>query len=187
MIRQLVLRNRSYRRFDEKQLISKQTLRDLVALARYSPSAANLQNLRYWLVDTPHAGLFKCLKWANYLKNWNGPAEGERPVAYIIVFAPTSCSKYCYVDTGIACQSILLGATELGLGGCMIAAIDKEKLRQLISIPSNLDIMLVLALGVPAEEVVIDDINSSGNIEYWRDERNRHHVPKYDLDTLILN
>ncbi|HQB97989.1 MAG TPA: nitroreductase family protein [Candidatus Cloacimonadota bacterium] len=187
MMRQLVVRNRSFRRFEQGTAISKQTLRELVELARLSPSAANLQNLRFWLIDSPNSEVFKCLKWANYLKQWDGPLEGERPAAYIIVLTPINCSKYSYIDTGIACQSIMLGATEIGLGGCMIAAVDREKLHQVQGIPNDYEIALVLALGVPAEEVVIDDLSPGDNIEYWRDERDRHHVPKRILDTLILN
>ncbi|MCB5253383.1 MAG: nitroreductase family protein [Candidatus Cloacimonadaceae bacterium] len=187
MFRQLVLRNRSYRRFDQSKSVSKQTLRDLVDFARLSPCAANLQSLRFWLVDHPHDRLFDCLRWANYLKNWEGPMEGERPSAYIIVLAPQSCTKYHYIDTGIACQSMLLGATEIGLGGCMLAAVDREAVQKIFDIPSQWEILLVIALGVPAETVVVDQIGSDQNIEYWRDERDRHHVPKRSLDTLILN
>lgn len=187
MIRQLVVRNRSYRRFKEQTRISKQTLRDLVELARVSASAANLQTLRYWLVDHPDQRLFDCLKWANYLKDWDGPIPGERPSAYIVILAPRCCSKYSFIDTGIACQSILLGATEIGLGGCMLAAVDRDKAQEVLAIPKEWEIILVIALGEPGEEVVIDDIGPEGNIEYWRDERDRHHVPKLKLDELILN
>ncbi|MDI3503491.1 MAG: hypothetical protein PWP64_427 [Candidatus Cloacimonadota bacterium] len=187
MIRQLVLRNRSYRRFDQSKSINRQTLRDLVDLARLSPSAANLQNLRYWLVDTPNNDLFGCLHWANYLKDWDGPLEGERPAAYILILAPHNCTKYHYFDTGIACQSMLLGATEIGLGGCILASVNREEAQKLLEIPTEYEILLVIALGVPAEVVIIDQISAQDNIEYWRDEKDRHHVPKRSLDTLILN
>lgn len=186
-MRQLIVRNRSYRRFEQNTAISKQTLRDLVELARLSASAANLQNLRFWLVEHPHSGVFESLKWANYLKDWKGPMEGEQPAAYIVVLSTRNCSKYDFIDTGIACQSILLGATELGLGGCMLAAVDRENVHRVLQIPNQWEIVLVIALGVPAEEVVLDTIPPGGNIEYWRDERDRHHVPKRELDTLILN
>lgn len=187
MLRQLVLKNRSYRRFDQSQSISKQTLRDLVDFARLSPSAANLQNLRFWLVDHPHDRLFDSLRWANYLKNWDGPIEGERPAGYIILLAPPSCTKFHYIDAGIACQSMLLGATEIGIGGCMIASVDREAVQKIFEIPQEWEILLVIALGVPAETVVVDEIGSEENIEYWRDEKDRHHVPKRSLDTLILS
>jgi nitroreductase len=187
MIRQLVLRNRSYRRFDQSKSISRQTLRDLVDLARLSPSAANLQNLRFWLVSNPHNSLFGCLRWANYLKDWDGPMEGERPAGYILVLAPHNCTKYHYYDAGIACQSVLLGATEIGLGGCILASVDRDEAKRILKIPPEWEILLVIALGIPAEEVIIDQIATNDNIEYWRDEKDRHHVPKRDLDTLILN
>ena len=91
------------------------------------------------------------------------------------------------VMIGVIIFMVVLGATEIGLGGCMIAAVDREKLHQVQGIPNDYEIALVLALGVPAEEVVIDDLSPGDNIEYWRDERDRHHVPKRILDTLILN
>lgn len=189
MIRQLVMRNRSYRRFHESKVITRQTLRELVDLARLSPSAANLQNLRFWLVESGSLCelVFPCLKWANYLKDWEGPQFGERPSAYILVLAPHNVTKFHYYDCGIACQSMLLGATDWGMGGCMIASMDRERLKRDLELPENIEIMLAVALGYPAEEVVIDTINNDGNIEYWRDERDRHHVPKLDLNTLILN
>lgn len=189
MIRELVLRNRSYRRFVEFEPILRQTLRDLVDLARLSASAANLQNLRYWLVESgPECNtVFSCLKWANYLRDWDGPAAGERPAAYILILAPQNATRYDYYDCGIACQSMLLGATSIGLGGCMIASMDRERLEQELQLPPELDIMLAVAIGRPAEIVLVDDLDAQGNIEYWRDEKDRHHVPKRNLDSLILN
>lgn len=189
MIRQLVLHSRSYRRFYESKSIKRQTLRDLVDLARLSPSAANLQNLRYWLIESGAdcEKIFPCLKWANYLKEWDGPLYGERPAAYILVLAPHNATKFHYFDCGIASQSIMLGACSLGLGGCMIASMDRERLHRELGLPQGMEIMLTLALGYPAEEVVVDSIDGEGNIEYWRDEKDRHHVPKLDLNTLILN
>ncbi len=189
MIRQLVLMNRSFRRYDESKRISSQTLRDLVDLARLSPSAANLQNLRYWLVEDDESleKVFPCLRWANYLKDWDGPLPSERPVAYILVLAPHNVTKFHYYDCGIACQSMLLGATSMGFGGCMIASMDRDRMKRELGLPEDMEIMLAVALGYPAEEVVIDSIDEKGNIEYWRDEKDRHHVPKLDLKTLILN
>jgi nitroreductase len=189
MIRQLVLHSRSYRRFYESKTINRQTLRDLVDLARLSPSAANMQKLRYWIIEsgTDCAKVFPCLKWANYLKDWDGPQYGERPSAYILVLAPHNATKFHYFDCGIASQSIMLGAASLGMGGCMIASMDRERLNRELGLPQGMEIMLTLALGYPAEEVVVDTIGAEGNIEYWRDEKDRHHVPKLDLNTLILN
>ena len=187
MLKELVLKNRTYRRFDQSKAISRETLTELVDLARHSASAANLQNLRFWLVDEAHEELFSCLTWANYLEDWDGPTEGEKPSAYILVLAPRNFTKFIYIDTGIACQSMLLGATERGIGGCMHASIDKDKAQGLLGIPDGYEIILALALGIPAEEVIIAETDSQENIEYWRDKKGRHHVPKLPLKTLILN
>jgi nitroreductase len=187
-IRELVLKNRSYRRFDEKAPISVETLKDLVDLARLSPSAANLQPLRYILSADPgkNAEIFPCLAWAGYLKDWPGPSEGERPTAYIVILGDTDVTRTFGCDHGIAAQSILLGAVERGLGGCMIGSIKRESLRKVLDIPEKYEILLVLALGKPGESVYLETIGPDGDIRYWRDEKGCHHVPKRPLTELIL-
>ncbi len=187
MLKDLIQKNRSYRRFDQSKPVSRETLIELIDLARLSASAANLQNLRFWLIDEANEELFSGLTWANYLQDWDGPAEGEKPPAYILVLAPRNFTKFIYFDTGIACQSILLGATERGLGGCMLASVDKDKVQMSLGIPEEYEIILAVALGTPAEEVIIDDADRKENIEYWRDKKDRHRVPKLPLKTLILN
>ena len=188
MLRDLVLRNRSYRRFHEEVDITLETLRELVDLARNSASARNVQPLKYILsADRRRNSLiFPRLMWAAYLKDWNGPEEGERPSAYIVILLDTEISRSVVCDQGIAAQSILLGATEKGLGGCMIANIDKEGLRRDLHIPARYEIALVLALGKPKEVVVIDVLESSAGIKYWRDANGVHHVPKRRLDDIIV-
>jgi nitroreductase len=187
--KEIVTKNRSYRRFFQDHEISPQTLRDLVDLSRNTPSAANRQPLRYIISQYPekNALIFQYLAWAAYLADWPGPDEGERPSAYIIILNDRNISKTVDCDHGIAAQTILLGATAIGLGGCMIANIKKEGLRIALNIPVNFDILLVLALGKPKERVVIDSVAPSGDIRYWRDDKNVHHVPKRSLDDLILD
>ncbi len=188
MLRELVLKNRSYRRFDENEPLSEETLREFVDLARLSPSAANLQPLRFLLsADSgKNARIFPCLAWAGYLKDWPGPSEGERPSAYIVILGDTSIARSFGCDHGIAAQTILLGAAERGLGGCMIASIKREALRQAMNIPEQYEILLVLALGRPRETVVLESVGPDGSIRYWRDEEGVHHVPKRLLTELIL-
>jgi nitroreductase len=188
-LRELVLRNRSYRRFHQEAPIEHQTLKELVDLARCSASGGNHQPLKYILSCHPekNAAIFSQLGWAAYLKDWPGPAEGERPSAYLIILGDKNVRKSFGPDHGIAAQSILLGATERGLGGCIIATIRKEKLRQALSIPDHFEILLVLALGVPKETVVIEAVGPDGDIKYWRDDQGTHHVPKRSLDEIILD
>jgi len=187
-IRELVLKNRSYRRFDEKEPLSEELLKELVDLARLSPSAANLQPLRYVLSadSRKNARIFPCLAWAGYLKDWPGPSEGERPSGYIVMLGDTTVTRNFGCDSGIAAQSVMLGAVERGLGGCMIASIKKESLRTVLNISDQYEILLVLALGRPCESVTIESLRSEGDIRYWRDENGGHHVPKRSLDDVIL-
>ena len=120
------------------------------------------------------------------MRSWSGPAEGERPSAYIVILGDTEIRKSFGCDHGIAAQSIMLGATERGLGGCMIGSIKRDALRETLEIPERYEIQLVLALGKPAETVVLEDVGPDGSIKYYRDEEDAHHVPKRSLDELIL-
>ncbi len=189
MIADLIRRNRSYRRFYQNYSVDGKILEELVNLARLSPSAANLQPLKYILATNSeiNAQIFSCLAWAAYLKDWPGPGEDERPSAYIVILSDTTVSKTVDCDHGIACQSILLGAREVGLGGCIIASIDREKLRDILKIEPHCKIMLVIAIGRPREEVVIETANPDDSIKYWRDDKNIHHVPKRNLNDIILS
>jgi nitroreductase len=189
MIKDLILKNRSYRRFDANVAIGEDTLRDLVDLARLSNSAANLQPLKFILSCEPakNAMIFEHLSWAGYLEDWPGPAPNERPVAYIIILGDTRIRDPIDCDHGIAAAGILLGAVEKGLGGCMIGSIARETLHRQLSLPDPLKILLVIALGKPAETVVLDSTEATrGSIRYWRDEKGTHHVPKRPLSELIL-
>lgn len=189
MLSELVRKNRSVRRFHEEVAIDMATLRELVDLARLTASAGNLQPLKYVLVCDPetNALVFPHLAWAGYLRPaWTGPAKGERPSAYIIILGDTEISKVIDCDHGIAAQTILLGATEKGLAGCIIGSIERHGLQKALGIPPRYDILLVIALGKPKEKVVIETAQD-GNIRYWRDAEGVHHVPKRPLDEIILN
>lgn len=188
MIEELIKANRSCRRFYQDLAISRDTLTGLVNLARLSASAANLQPLKYLLSHAPerNQAIFSCLAWAGYLKDWPGPPDGERPTAYIVMLGDKELSKDFGVDPGIAAQSILLGAREKGLGGCMLGSIQRDRLRQLLNLPERYDICLVIALGKPKEEVVLEELPPDGSIKYWRDEKGVHHVPKRRLEEIII-
>ncbi|MHA1629068.1 MAG: nitroreductase family protein [Candidatus Heimdallarchaeota archaeon] len=186
-IEELVLKNRSYRRFYQDVEISKENLRSLINLARLSASGKNAQPLKYILSNASEINkkIFPSLVWAGFLKNWPGPKTGERPAAYITVLADKNISENYYCDHGIATQSILLGAVEKGFGGCIIAAVKKDELKTTLQIPNNFEILHVIALGKPKEEVVIEEITDN-DFKYWRDETHVHHVPKRSIDELII-
>jgi len=188
MLKDLVVHNRSYRRFDQSVRVSPATLHELVDLARLNPSSRNAQPLKYSIVTTPECceKVFPQLSWAGYLKEWDGPVEGERPAAYVIMLGDTNIAKDFSIDPGIAAQTLLLGAVEKGLGGCILANIKREVLRSVLEIPAQFEILYVIALGKPVEKMVLETVGSDGEIKYWRDPQQGHHVPKRRLADLIL-
>lgn len=187
MLKDLILKNRSYRRFFQSEKISQEQLRTWIDLARHSSSARNAQTLKY-VISTEekfNEHIFEQLAWAGYLSYWDGPEEGERPSAYVVVLNDTLISGNYFCDDGIAIQSIMLGATEAGYGGCIIHSVNRNKLRTLLNLSEQFEILYVLALGKPKETVVLEEMKE-GDFKYWRDENQVHHVPKRALDEIIL-
>ncbi len=164
-------------------------LRELVNLARLSACGGNWQPLKYILSCNyqKNAAIFQHLSWASHYKDWQGPAEGERPSAHIIILGDTEIRQNFLCDHGIAAQSILLGATEKGLGGCIHISVHREGLRKSLEIPPRYEILFVLSLGKPKEKVVIETVGDDGDIKYWRDSEKVHHLPKRSLEEIILD
>lgn len=187
MLKDLILKNRSYRRFYQSEKIEIVQLREWIDLARNSASGRNMQSLKYILCNDAelNSKIFDQLAWAGYLPDWPGPIEGERPAAYIVMLNDTSISTNYLCDDGIATQSILLGATEAGFGACIIYSVNRSKLREILNLDEQYEIIQVLALGKPKEIVVLEDVKN-GNIKYYRDENEVHHVPKRSLDDIII-
>jgi nitroreductase len=162
------------------------TLKELIAIARRVPSAANRQPLKYVLSCSAEVNerIFQTLAWAAYLKDWPGPEPPERPAAYVVVLLDTNISKSADIDVGIAAQTILLAATARGLGGCMFGAIKREQLAESLALPPHLPVSIVIALGKPVEHVVLEGLPADGSIKYYRDADGTHHVPKRSEEEL---
>ncbi len=191
-LKEIIYKNRSYRRFYEEVDIRKEQLSNLVDLARMSPSPKNLQALKFKICNDRKLNnkIFPALAWAGYLKNWQGPEKGERPAAYIFILAdkkisPDIAKDYLYTASGYVAQSMLLGAVEMGFGGCTIAAFRRNELNKAINLPEHLEIMMVLALGKPKENIIITEVENQ-DIKYYRDENGNHYVPKRSLNDLIV-
>lgn len=191
-LKDLVLNNRSYRKFDESKKISRKTLLDLIDIARLTPSSVNMQAIKYFISNTdeinniirPHT------YWAKMLKDFDHPRQGENPSAYIIVCvdknivpSPDKFDK----DVGIVAQTIMLAAVEIGYGGCMIGSFDADILAEKLNIPNDMALRLVLALGVPDEKIILETLKKDSPFQYYRDENDVHHVPKRKLEDIILN
>lgn len=188
VLKDLLFKSRSYRRFDQSYIISEELLHSLIELSIYTPSTANKQPLKYHVScdREENENIFKTLSWAGYLKDWEGPVSGEQPSAYIVIIGDKSISKNFGIDSGIAGQTIMLGAAEKGIGGCMIASIKKKELNEILQLSDDQEILLVLALGKPVEKIVLEEITSDNNIKYWRDDQGVHHVPKRRLQDILI-
>lgn len=191
MIEDLVRTNRSYRRFDQEQRVELGLLHRWVELGRLAPSARNQQPLKFMISNHPgvNARIFPHIAWAGALKDWPGPAEGERPSAYIAVLHDTGIpesEEMLWCDTGLVCQNILLGAVEDGYGGCLIGAFHRDRVARVLGIGPRYRLLLLVALGRPREQVVLEPLGEGGDITYYRDGEGAHHVPKRPLEELVV-
>ena len=186
MLLDLVKQARSYRRYDPTKPIPVETVKGLVEAARLTPSAGNLQRLRYLAVTKKDEvlTLTKEVKWAGYLTDWNGPTESEAPTAYLILLSPES-TGVSQIDVGIAAETVLLAATEQGYGGCMILNFPREALTERYKLAGKYRIELVISLGVPAEKVELEEMKDD-NVRYYRDQNDVHRVPKRALSEVFL-
>ena len=189
VINELIAKSRSYRRFYQDEEVPRNTLEQLVDLARISASGQNLQPLKYFISSDREQNemIFNYLSWAAYLRGWDGPQEGERPAAYILILGDQSIRKTFAVDAGIAAQSIRLGVTELGLGSCLLGSIQREPLAAALGLASQFSILFAIAIGKPKESVVLEPVGEDGEIKYWRDANAVHHVPKRTLSEVLVN
>lgn len=188
MLKDLIFQNRSYRRYYQNREIPMDTLRELVDLARLSPTGKNQQGLKYILSNQSilNRRINDCLTWAGYIKGWKSPPEGEKPSAFIVMVRDIAVGSIWTQDLGFAGMSMLLGAVEKGLGGCFLMAIDKKQLREILQLDDNFEIEAVVAIGYPREKVVLEEMSETGDVRYWRDENQVHHVPKRSLEDIIL-
>ncbi|MBM9537647.1 nitroreductase family protein [Desulfobulbus alkaliphilus] len=193
MIRELVRITRTVRRFQEQRTLDPALLRQWIDCARLGGSARNAQVLKYMLLTEARQrqALFPLLGWAGYLAEWPGPAPGERPSAYMVCLQDKGLAcgadKEVYCDLGIATQNFLLAAAEQGVFGCRIGAFSSQAVHRLLQLDDDYEVLLIIALGYPAEMVSLREVGPDGDIRYWRDQQGGHHVPKRPLAALLLD
>lgn len=179
--------NRSYRRFDESKTIERTELEDIIGVTRFCPSGRNLQPLKYRLVyeKSELDKVFPHLAWAGYLKDWDGPAAGERPTAYLVQCLDTELTENCLCDDGLQIEAITLAAVAKGMGCCIIKSFNPAAVAEILGIPSGMKPLYVVAIGYPVEKVVIEDMKD-GDVRYYRDDNSVHHVPKRSLKSILI-
>ena len=187
-IKELVKKTRTYRRFDGAYSQKNSVLTELVELARNVGSGSNLQPLKYIVSSSGemNSRIYSTLAWAGSLPDWPGPDEPERPTGYIVILIDKNIREEAAMDVGIAAQTILLGASEIGLGGCMVGSIQRNRLREILDIPTRFKISLVVAMGKPVEKVVLEDVGPDGSTTYYREADGTHHVPKRKMEEILI-
>lgn len=188
MIKDLVLLNRSYRKYHSNKKVTIEQLTQLVDLARLTPSSKNRQPLKYLLVtNEDDVNLVEShLKWAKFLVDWDGPEKSEQPPAYIIMLIDKKLNEQALIDAGIAAQTILLGAVEKKLGGCILRSVNRFALSKHFSLSSNLEIVQVIAIGYPNQKIILTSPDAEGCVNYYEGDDNIHYVPKRKLDDIII-
>ena len=184
-IYQLIISRRSIRRFKDTH-IPRQVLEKCINAARLAPTAGNLQPLEYIIIDDDKLlpMVFSTLQWAAYIRPEGDPPPGKRPTAYIVILKDKNTGMPASVyDVGTVLENIILVALGEGIGSCAFATVDREKLKPTLNIPDDYEIPLVLALGYPDESPVEEPL--AGSVKYWRDERDVHHVPKKQIESIL--
>lgn len=188
MIKALIQNNRTFRRFDETIKIERLQIERWLSVVRYTSSLRNIQPLKYIIVTDPEVcnQITANARWAGYLTEWAGPAEGERPTAYLIQLLDTDIASSARFDEGIQIEAITLMAVSDGYGACILRAFSTAEFARMFDLPNNLFPNCIIALGKPLEEVVIEEAQSPADVKYWRDENGVHHVPKRPIHELIV-
>jgi nitroreductase len=179
-----IVKRRTIRRY-LKDPVPRDVLVRCVDAARLAPSGMNRQPLKYVIVndDDPLGKVFPTIRWAGYLPDY-GPNDEEMPRAYIVILLDKEIRKDCGHDAGIAAMTISMVAHAQSLGSCILGAIDRPRLREILGIPQQLEIVLAVAIGYAAEAPTIDKVKD-GNTRYWLDDDGVLHVPKRSLEEIV--
>lgn len=189
---ELILKNRSYRWFDPSTPVTRELALKWIDNARLTMSSINIQPIKYYIscdAET-NAKIRPHTRWAGLLPEFDGPEGENNPSCYIVVCVDNAIKNASLErfakDVGIVSQTIMLSAVEDGFGGCMIGNCDREDLQKLLSLPESCKISLVLAMGKPGEDIILEEIENGQDSAYYRDENFVHHVPKRKLEDVIL-
>jgi len=181
---QTIINRRTTRKFQQKP-VPEDVLRRCVEAARLSPSGSNRQPLKYVIVNDEQqlTKVFKATRWAGSLPEYY-PSDDEAPTAYIAILLDTTIRENPAHDAGITAMSISLVAYDSGIASCMLGGIDREVLRDVLNVPAQLNLVMLVALGYPAEKQVVE-VAKDGQITYWLDDAGVIHVPKRPIKEIL--
>jgi len=181
----LLLWNRSYRGYDKSYIVHRRQLEAIVAVNTKVASSVNTQKLRFHIVTkgTEADKVNAHIRMGRGLPELHLPFPGTEPEAFIIVCSTCPENSGVLIDLGISLQSMLLKAVELGLGGLIIRNMDRDEIASELSLA--LTPVAVLAIGRPAEKVVLDTVHEGDSLNYYRRD-GVHHVPKLAAEDLLI-
>lgn len=183
-LRRLLQHNRSYRGYDNTFVVRQDQLRRIIEVATLCPSARNQQVLRFRPVLKDESDkVLSHIRLGGALPELHLPFPGSEPNAFVVICSTVEESKYVDMDLGIVAQSMLLQATEIGLGGICIGAFDREPIKEALNLPY--EPLLVLGIGRPKESIELVECHEGDSLTYYRNN-DIHYVPKLSLDDLIL-
>lgn len=180
---------RTYRKFDENKLISKEDIEDILNSIKFASCANNRQYLRFISVESKDKVLeiFENTKWAASLPNNIGrPKEGERPVYFIAILSDEEKKlRFNGIDEGLVISNLTLLAAEKGIGSCIIGSVNDKKMREILNYEDNYSCDLVVAFGYPKVKSSIKEIDAGEDQAYYLDENGNYIVPKYKIKDLV--
>jgi nitroreductase len=186
----IIRTRRTIRRFADRP-IEPSVLIDLVDAARLAPSAANKQPLRYVVVSDAAlcAQVFANVAWAGYIRPKRNPGPGQEPKAYIVILVDKDIAGEhgAPTDVGAAAENMMLAAWSIGIGSCWMGAIQRVEIGRILHIPENMSVDTLVALGYPAEEPIVEDIQdeaAAGAVKYYLDADDCLHVPKRRIESI---
>lgn len=183
-LRRLLQHNRSYRGYDNSFVVREDQLRRIIEVATLCPSARNQQVLRFRPVLKDESDkVLSHIRLGGALPELHLPFPGSEPNAFVVICSTVEESKYVDMDLGIVAQSMLLQATEIGLGGICIGAFDHEPIKEALNLAY--EPLLVLAIGRPKESIELVECHEGDSLTYYRNN-DIHYVPRLSLDDLIL-
>ena len=171
---------RTYRRFEQRP-VAPEILTEAVDAARIASCGANRQTVRYIVVQSADAvaSVQPLVHWAAYLPPEQGqPKPDELPTAFIAVLQDDNLPGASDVDVGLALGSLTAAAWAHGVGSCIMGAINKPALTELLGIEEPQKLAFMVAFGYPAHKAHIVPLTAETGVKYYLDENRDYCVPK---------
>ncbi len=178
---------RTYRRFEQRP-VAPEILTEAVDAARIASCGANRQTVRYIIVESADAvaAVLPLVHWAAYLPPEQGaPKPDELPTAFIAILQDDNLPGASDVDVGLALGSLTAAAWAHGVGSCIMGAINRPALTELLALPEGVRLCYMVALGYPTHKSHLVSMQD-GDVKYYLDDNRDFCVPKRGMEEVLL-